>query len=81
MTPALRAACARAVHVVTADGRTLRAGRATLYVLAAIGFRRLASLLSLPPLLPVVELAYRIVANNRPLFGRLLFTKETPLER
>ncbi|GIW05977.1 MAG: hypothetical protein KatS3mg060_0782 [Dehalococcoidia bacterium] len=78
MTEELRAACAQAMHVVTADGQTLRAGRAALYVLAAIGHPRLAGLLGLPPLLPFVELAYRIVANNRPFFSRLFFTKETP---
>jgi len=79
MTPALRRACERAMHVVTADAQTLRAGRAALHVLAVIGHPRLASLLALPPLLLLVELAYQLVANNRPFFARVFFTKETPL--
>lgn len=79
MTAALHAACQQAMHVVTANGRTLRAGRAALYVLAAIGYRRLARLLSLPPLGVLVELGYRVVATHRPLFGRLFFTRETPV--
>ena len=79
MTPALHRACERAIHVVTAEGQTLRAGRAALSVLAAIGHPRLARLLALPPLLFLVEFAYLVVANNRPFFARLLFTKETPL--
>jgi predicted DCC family thiol-disulfide oxidoreductase YuxK len=79
MTPTLQRACRKAMHVVTADGQTLRAGRAALYVLAAVGYRRLARLLSLPVLGVLVELGYRVVATHRPFFGRLFFTKETPV--
>src|SRR5581483_4004938 len=39
MTPALEAACASAVHVFTRDGRTLRGGRACLFVLGELGWR------------------------------------------
>src|SRR3954451_7019277 len=42
MTPALRDACRRAVHVHTADGRWLRGGRASLFILERIGWPRLA---------------------------------------
>jgi predicted DCC family thiol-disulfide oxidoreductase YuxK len=73
MTPELRAACARAVHVVTPDGRTLRAGRACLYVLEQIGFRGLARLLSLPPLVWLVESGYWVVARNRGLASKVFF--------
>jgi predicted DCC family thiol-disulfide oxidoreductase YuxK len=73
MTPKLAAACADAFHVVCADGRLLRAGRAALYVLAGLGWRRTAAVLSLPPLIWLVEVGYRVVADHRPFFSRLLF--------
>jgi predicted DCC family thiol-disulfide oxidoreductase YuxK len=75
MTPELRAACARAFHVVTQDGRVLGAGRAALHVLARLGHPRLAQLLSLPPLVWAVELGYWLVARNRQLFSKLLFRR------
>lgn len=76
MTPALRVACEKAVHVLTTDGRMLRAGRASLFVLEQIGFKGIARVLGLPPFLWFVELGYKIVAANRTLFSRLLFTNE-----
>ena len=59
MTPELREACRRAVHVVTTDGRVLRAGRASLFVLGQTGYPRLARLLSVPPLVWIVETRLR----------------------
>jgi len=76
MTPRLRRACSRAVHVVTPEGRILRAGRAALYIIGACGWPLAAQVLSVPPLVWLVEIGYRIVANNRPLFGRFLLTHE-----
>lgn len=76
MTPALFAACEKAIHVITADGTILRAGRAALYILERIGWGKFARLLSLPPFVWFVEFGYAIVANNRPFFARFLFTKE-----
>lgn len=73
MTPELERACREAVHVITPDGRILRAGRASLYVLERMGWRRCAKLLRLPPLLWLVELGYRLVAAHRGLASRLLF--------
>jgi len=73
MTPELREACKRALHVLTSSGDILKAGRATLFILEQIGYRRLARLLRLPPLVWAVELGYRIVASNRSFFARLLF--------
>src|SRR5262245_2979740 len=64
LTPDLREACRDAVHVRTADGRWLRGGRACLFVLARIGWPRLARIAALPPLVWIVELAYRVVAGN-----------------
>lgn len=78
MTPALYQACHHAVHVVTADGTVLRAGRATLFILQHIGWFRLARLLQLPPYIWLVEIGYRIVADHRPFFARFLFTREDP---
>jgi predicted DCC family thiol-disulfide oxidoreductase YuxK len=75
MSPELRAACARAFHVVTADGQVLRAGRAALYVLAQLGHPHLARLLAFPPLVWAVELGYWLVAENRHLFSRVLFRR------
>jgi predicted DCC family thiol-disulfide oxidoreductase YuxK len=75
MTPDLAAACERAMHVVKTDGTILRAGRAALYVLGAIGWRRRARVLSWPPLVWFVELGYFIVARNRRFFSRFLFRR------
>lgn len=73
MTPELRQACQRALHVLTSSGEIFKAGRATLFVFERIGYPRLARLLRLPPFIWAVELGYRIVASNRSFFARLLF--------
>ena len=79
MDDALRSACARAVHVRSADGRILHSGRACLLILSAIGFPTTAKLFSLPPLIWFVELLYLLVARNRSLFARFFFRQERPL--
>lgn len=76
MTPALYAACEKAVHVVRPDGTLLRGGRATLFILERLGWGWFARLLALPPLVWGVELLYRLVAANRPFFSRFLFRHE-----
>lgn len=76
MTPEVFAACPAAVHVVTADGRVLRAGRAVLFIMETLGYRRTARLLGSRPLIPFVEWGYRLVANNRLFFSRFMFTRE-----
>lgn len=76
MTPGLRRACARAVHVITPGGKVLRAGRAALYVLSAAGWPRVAWVLGLPPLIAFVEIGYKIVSHNRPLLGRFVLRNE-----
>jgi hypothetical protein len=73
MTPELARACERAVHVVTPDGRAVGAGRACLVVLALIGWKWQAIVLSLPPLIWAIELGYWIVARNRNAFSRWMF--------
>jgi hypothetical protein len=75
MTPALKEACRRAVHVVTSSSQTLRGGRASLFIAEQLGYRRLARLLRIPPIVWAVELGYRIVAGNRPFFSRFLFRR------
>jgi len=76
MTPELLAACEHAVHVVKADGEILKAGRAVLFIFANIGFGWMARPLMLPPFVWLIEVIYRIVANNRPFFARFMFTRE-----
>lgn len=76
MYPALQARCAKAVHVITVSGQTLRAGRASLFVLDKLGFRRTAWLLGRRPLVWLVELGYWLVARNRRFFGRFLFRRQ-----
>ncbi|MEE9274876.1 MAG: DCC1-like thiol-disulfide oxidoreductase family protein [bacterium] len=71
MTDALRLRCARAVHLILPDGTTLSAGRACLGVLSLLGWPRTARLLSLPPLVWIVEALYRLVAMNRGWLGRI----------
>jgi predicted DCC family thiol-disulfide oxidoreductase YuxK len=79
MTPELYAACEHAVHIVLPDGRILRAGRALLFLMEQTGWRWLARVLRVPPLVGLVEWFYGIVAQDRPFFARFFFTKERPL--
>jgi predicted DCC family thiol-disulfide oxidoreductase YuxK len=77
MTPQLFQACRAAVHVITSEGRVLKAGRASLVVLEEIGYPQwLIRPLTWPPLIWFVEWGYRLVADNRPFFGKFLFTRE-----
>ncbi len=75
MTRELAGACKAAVHVICDDGRILRAGRASLYILSGLGWHRLAAFLSLRPNIWFVEIVYRVVASNRAFFSRLLFRR------
>lgn len=76
MTPELYAACERAMHVIKPEGTTLRAGRATLFILEQIGWGWAARLLALPPFVWIVEAGYAIVARNRDFFSHFLFRSE-----
>ena len=75
MTEALAERCARAVHVITPEGRILAAGRASLLILDTIGWHTLATVFSRRPLIWLVEIVYWIVARNRSFFGRFLFRR------
>ena len=68
--------CEQAVHVRLVGGRVLQAGRAGLYILHALGYRRLATLLALPPCIWCVEVGYSLVAKHWPFCARWLFTRE-----
>lgn len=81
MTPELAAECDRALYVLHPDGRRTRAGRAILYMLGVIGHRRTARVLALPPLVWLVELGYWLVARNRHVASRVLFTREPDADR
>ena len=75
MTPQLYEACRQAVHIVTAGGRVIKAGRASLFVLEQLGYPKwLIRPLTWPPLIWGVELGYWLVAHNRPFFSKFLFT-------
>ena len=73
LTPERRLACAKAVHVYTADGTWLRAGRAWLFTIERCGWPGTAGLLGRPPLIWMLEAGYAVVARNRRVFGRFLF--------
>lgn len=76
MTPELYQACQQAAHVITADGRVIKAGRAGMFILEEIGYPRwLVRPFTRPPLIWLTELGYRFVAGHRPFFSKFLFTK------
>ncbi len=78
MTPELREEAARAVQVVTNAGEIVSGGRAVLFALEQVGWRpRLARIAARPPLVWLVTLGYRVVANNRQLFSRIFFRSRT----
>ncbi len=70
MTPELYEQCKLAMHVVMPDGRVLRGGRASLYILHTLGYRSIATVLGLWPLGWCVDLGYDLVARNRYVFAR-----------
>jgi len=73
MTPDLYRACSAAVHVIDPEGSIRRGGRAMLFILEQEGWGSITRILSLPPLIWMVELLYRAVATNRSLFSRFFF--------
>ncbi|MGI8923872.1 MAG: hypothetical protein ACR2HJ_07530 [Fimbriimonadales bacterium] len=68
MTPALRKACERALHVVRTNGEILRGGTAFLHIRKCLG-------LGSPPK-PFVDVAYWLVSHNRDLFSNFLYRGE-----
>src|SRR5256886_6521497 len=76
MTEALARRCAHVIHVLTPEGVVLSAGRASLYLMDAVGWRRFSAVFSTRPLIWLVEAAYRVVAGRRQWFSRFLFRPE-----
>jgi hypothetical protein len=77
MTPDLRQAARRAIHVVTCDGQHYAAGWAILFVLEEIGWHpTLARLGQHRPCIWLIEVGYWVVARNRSFVGRFLFRAE-----
>ncbi|MGF1509874.1 MAG: thiol-disulfide oxidoreductase DCC family protein [Myxococcota bacterium] len=75
MTPELRVACERAVHLVRPDGTILRGGRAVLAALEIVGYRFWGRFLSWPPMIWIIEAGYWVVARNRRWFSRWFFRR------
>lgn len=78
LTPELREAFRHSLHVITFEGRILRAGRATLFVLEGVGWGGgwLPRLLTRQPFIFFTEIGYGIVARNRTFFSRFLFPQQ-----
>jgi predicted DCC family thiol-disulfide oxidoreductase YuxK len=70
LTPAIRANCREALHVITKSGFVLSAGRAVLFILYEISGSGLFKLATLRPFSWFVEVGYRLVAGNRQVIGR-----------
>ena len=77
MTDDLAVRCAKALHVITPTGQILSGGRAGLCVLDLLGYKRVARLFSLPPLVWITELVYWIVARNRRFFSWFFFRADS----
>lgn len=75
MTPELRQACARAVHLVEPDGRVWSAGRAVLRALEIVGYRVWPRVLRWPPFIWFIELGYWVVARNRRQASKIMFKR------
>ena len=75
MTTALREACEQSIHVLTTGGQTLNGADAVYFIYDELGIP-LVRFLRYPPFIQVSELGYRVVAANRMLFSKYLFTNE-----
>lgn len=64
MDDALYEACQKAVHVLTADGHLLRAGRAVLFILQELGYSW-AGWFARKPFIWMVEWFYGWIASHR----------------
>ena len=65
ITPELAEACEEAVHIIQPNGEVLKAGRAVLFALATLGYSKSSRILGTPPFIWLVEIGYRLVAQNR----------------
>ena len=76
ISPELRAACQNAVHVIKNDGEILRAGRAVLFCGQQTRWHQLARIAGWPIFLPFIEIGYALIAKNRGVVSKFLFTRE-----
>lgn len=76
MTPAMYEACKQAIHIITPKGEVIKAGRAGIFILEAIGYPRwLTRPFTWLPLVWLTEWGYRLVADNRVFFSKFIFTE------
>jgi hypothetical protein len=75
MTPDLYRRCQRALHVRFHDGRLLQGGRACMYILETLGYRRTATLFGRWPGRWAVEVGYWLVARYRAFVSRVWFIR------
>ncbi|RYG60219.1 DUF393 domain-containing protein [bacterium] len=76
LSPELREACSRSIHVIKSNGEILKAGKAAMFLGRFTRWNRLARMGEWPMFLPFIELGYSIVANNRPFFSKLAMKAE-----
>ena len=81
MTPDLEQMARGAVVVVGPAGQRISGGRAVLFVLGKLGWKRTARIMSAGPMAVITEWGYRRVANNRALIGRMLFGRSCANDR
>ena len=70
-----RKACFDTLHVVTQHGEIIRGLDGTCAVWQAVGKHRWLQILRLPGIRLVADFAYRIFADNRGLFSKLILGK------
>ncbi|MEZ4320366.1 MAG: DCC1-like thiol-disulfide oxidoreductase family protein [Myxococcota bacterium] len=74
---ALRERCRDALYVLPIEGAPIHSARALLFVGRRIGFGWITWIGWIPPVTQLLEVGYRFMARNRPLFARWLFRSET----
>lgn len=73
MHPELYEGCKSALYVITEDSRELRGAKGVLFLYAKTGWSLPYKILSVPPLLWLVQFGYWLVARNRGLISRIFF--------
>lgn len=74
MTPEIQISAARAMQVISRDGRLIEGGRAVLFVLEQVGWHpRLMRLAAKRPVVWIVDAVYRVIADHRQFFSKLFF--------
>jgi predicted DCC family thiol-disulfide oxidoreductase YuxK len=76
ISPQLRAQCQKAVHVIKSDGEILRAGRAMLFCGEQTRWHQLTRIAGWKIFVPFVEMGYALIAKNRHIVSKWLFTHE-----